>query len=275
MTPPSTPYYAYLVRCADDSLYAGITTDLARRLAEHNGADAVASRGAKYTRARRPVELVYAARFPDRSSASKEEARVKSLSREEKIALVDGVPTVRRSTRAKNVSVTVYGDGRVVVTAPPHASDALVKRFVESRADWVRRKRRSFMPFLQVAPRKRGPSKAERRRAFDTHKEWALGVVSEALERFRPLYGFTWGTVTIRDQKSRWGSCSARGDLSFSWRVATLPPRLADYLVVHELCHRGEFNHSPRFWALVGRAIPDYRERREELKRLSLRTVVG
>ncbi|MFA9262230.1 MAG: GIY-YIG nuclease family protein [Undibacterium sp.] len=77
-------YHLYIVRCADDTLYTGITTDLERRLAEHNGA----GRGAKYTQARRPVRIVYARRFRTRSNASREEARIKRLTRTEKLQLI-------------------------------------------------------------------------------------------------------------------------------------------------------------------------------------------
>lgn len=80
-------YYCYIVQCADDTFYTGITTDIERRIAEHNGLDNNA-KGAKYTLVRRPVSLVYAAKFSDRSSASKEEYRIKKLSREEKELLV-------------------------------------------------------------------------------------------------------------------------------------------------------------------------------------------
>ncbi len=79
-------YYVYILRCADDTLYTGITTDIARRLSEHNGD---VSRGAKYTQARRPVMLVYSRRFRTRSNAQREEARVKRLSRVEKLSLIE------------------------------------------------------------------------------------------------------------------------------------------------------------------------------------------
>lgn len=80
-------YFTYIIRCADNTLYTGITTDLSRRMDEHNGLDKE-KKGAKYTAARRPVTLVYSAKLPNRSEASKEEARIKKLTREEKEILI-------------------------------------------------------------------------------------------------------------------------------------------------------------------------------------------
>ena len=76
------------------------------------------------------------------------------------------------------------------------------------------------------------------------------------------------GRVAIRNQRSRWGSCSKQGNLNFNYKIALLPDALADYIVVHELCHLGEFNHSQAFWDLVAVAVPDHRERRAELRQI-------
>lgn len=111
------------------------------------------------------------------------------------------------------------------------------------------------------------------RRAFALHKESACAIAHARLEHFARFYAvltpphtFTYRRVSIRNQRTRWGSCSRKGNLNFSYKLALLPPQLADYLIVHELCHLGQFNHSPAFWALVELAIPEYRTRRDELK---------
>ena len=86
----------------------------------------------------------------------------------------------------------------------------------------------------------------------------ALKRIRQRLEYYVPRVGRAPGRVTIRDQKSRWGSCSQKGNLNFNWKLIMAPPQALDYVVVHELCHLYEFNHSPRFWAMVERQLPDY-----------------
>ena len=96
----------------------------------------------------------------------------------------------------------------------------------------------------------------------------ARGLVNARIEHWNAYYGFPVGRVSIRDQKTRWGSCSKKGNLNFNYRVAHLPPVLVDYIVVHELCHLREFNHSKQFWALVRETVPDYVARRQALKQI-------
>ena len=86
----------------------------------------------------------------------------------------------------------------------------------------------------------------------------ALERIRERLAWYAPRIGRHPGRVTIREQKSRWGSCSSRGNLNFNWKLIMAPPQVLDYVVIHELCHLHEFNHSPRFWALVAAQMPDY-----------------
>ena len=94
----------------------------------------------------------------------------------------------------------------------------------------------------------------------------ALQRIRERLDYFAPRLGVTFGRVTIRDQKSRWGSCSSKNNLNFNWKLIMAPPEALDYVVIHELCHLIEFNHSPRFWRLVEAQMPDYEVWRKWLK---------
>jgi len=114
---------------------------------------------------------------------------------------------------------------------------------------------------------RRRPRKQTGKREYAKHKEAARVLVHERLAHFNQRYGFAYNTVAIRNQKTRWGSCSAKRNLNFNFRIVFLPPTLQDYLVVHELCHLQELNHSKAFWGLVVQAIPDYRMLRQELRK--------
>ena len=94
----------------------------------------------------------------------------------------------------------------------------------------------------------------------------ALARIRERLAYYIPRVGRAPGRIAIRDQKSRWGSCSRKGNLNFNWKLIMAPPEALDYVVVHELCHLYEFNHSPRFWALVEAQMPDYEAWKKWLK---------
>jgi hypothetical protein len=100
---------------------------------------------------------------------------------------------------------------------------------------------------------------------FLDHKESARERVLELLGQYGGLYGLSWGQVRIKDHQSRWGSCSRLGNLNFNVRIALLPRHLAEYIVVHELCHLLHPHHQASFWSEVARAIPDHQSRRKEL----------
>ena len=96
----------------------------------------------------------------------------------------------------------------------------------------------------------------------------ALQVLPEKVEHYARIIGVTYGRITIRNQKTRWGSCSSKGNLNFNCQLMRLPEELQDYVVVHELCHRKEMNHSSDFWKEVEYIMPDYQERRARLKQV-------
>ena len=102
-------------------------------------------------------------------------------------------------------------------------------------------------------------------------REVARARAAERLVYFNAFYNFTYNTVRIKTSKTRWGSCSTQKNLNFNYKIALLPERIVDYIVVHELCHLEQMNHSPKFWALVAKTIPDYSKRRAELRHQSVR----
>ncbi len=93
--------------------------------------------------------------------------------------------------------------------------------------------------------------------------------IHERLTYWNQFYNFSYKRVFIKNQKTRWGSCSKNGNLNFNYKIIYLPPHLADYIIVHELCHLGEFNHSKRFWNLVEKTIPEYARCKNELRTIS------
>src|SRR3989344_6270589 len=103
------------------------------------------------------------------------------------------------------------------------------------------------------------------KRVYESQKEEARSLVHRKLELFNLHYNLTWGKVAIRNQRSRWGSCSKKGNLNFNYRILQLPEPLQDYIIVHELCHLAAFNHSKNFWALVAEQIPNHLARRRAL----------
>ena len=105
---------------------------------------------------------------------------------------------------------------------------------------------------------------------YQKYKTEARILVGQKLEKYNQVYNFKYNRVSIKNQRSRWGSCSRLGNLNFNYRLASLPAELADYIIVHELCHLKEMNHSARFWQLVAQTMPDYLERRQGLRKIRI-----
>lgn len=129
--------------------------------------------------------------------------------------------------------------------------------------------RLGFIKFFRIKRRRvRIGSIRKNRTQYLKYKEQARTLIKEKIEVFNKIYEFRYGRIAIRNTKSRWGSCSKNGNLNFNYKIVFLPPKLADYLIVHEMCHLKEFNHSKKFWDLVRKAVPDYKELRKELKNI-------
>ena len=112
-----------------------------------------------------------------------------------------------------------------------------------------------------------------RRRFTIKKREQTRKFVESRIRHFNSFYNFKINRVSIKNQTSRWGSCSSMGNLNFNYKIIYLRPQLADYLIVHELCHLGELNHSKRFWNLVAKTIPDYVKINKELKRTPVKLI--
>jgi hypothetical protein len=152
----------------------------------------------------------------------------------------------------------------VVVTVPRWVPGFVVERFVREHADWITGTTNS----LQKKSREiiRLPTTVAK--SFKLYKENTRTLVEKRLTHIASLYGVKFGRISIRNQKSRWGSCSKRGNLNFNFKIFFLSKELQDYIVVHEVCHLLQFNHSKKFWDLVGWSIPDYKNLRKRLKNI-------
>lgn len=151
--------------------------------------------------------------------------------------------------------ITIRGNGSVLVTIPRRASLRLARQFVEAQSAWIARQ-------LSVRYSSEPPLPS-----YHTSRARALLFVREKVRQWNTHYQLPVARISIRSQSTRWGSCSARGTLSFNYRLLFLPEALADYVVVHELCHIKEMNHSHRFWQLVAKQMPQYLKLRHELRK--------
>ncbi len=117
--------------------------------------------------------------------------------------------------------------------------------------------------------KKRKKRKSSITKHYVVHKEQARNLILNRIEFWNKYYDFSFKRVAIRNQKTCWGSCSSKKNLNFSYMILFLPTVLQDYIIVHELCHLKELNHSKNFWALVSKTIPDYKERKKQLNNVS------
>ncbi|MEI6529110.1 MAG: M48 family metallopeptidase [Candidatus Falkowbacteria bacterium] len=168
--------------------------------------------------------------------------------------------TLKISPRAKRLRLAIYCNGDLIVTQPRNLRTEQVDNFILSKSAWIISRINNF----KNSPV--NPLNLLTRRDYLNAREKARKLVIERLEYFNSFYNFKYGTISIRDQKSRWGSCSRQGNLNFNFRLLFLPPEVSDYVIVHELCHLKEFNHSASFWKLVTHTIPDFRALRLKLK---------
>ena len=164
---------------------------------------------------------------------------------------------VIRSSR-RTISVQIVPGGEVLVRCPKRMSNGDIRRFVESKYDWIKKHLEKHTAAARLPAFTGEQIQSLARQARQT--------IPERVAYFAPLVGVTYGRITIRSQHTLWGSCSGKGNLSFNCLLMLTPPEVLDYVVVHELCHRKEMNHSARFWAEVGRVLPDYQTQRKWLR---------
>jgi len=205
--------------------------------------------------------------------------------------------SVRRNAQAKRLILRVERvTGEIKLTVPTRVSNRAAERFVRKQIDWIAAERAAVgpvqklcdgmqMPFLgkvhqlrftNEPPRKiqreadeiqvGGPADMASKRLEAWLRREAKALLSERTSHHAETLGVQYNRVSIGDMKSRWGSCSSRGTLRFSWRLLMAPYDVMDYVAAHEVAHLLEMNHSDRFWAHVGRCVPEHKSLRRWLK---------
>ncbi len=166
-----------------------------------------------------------------------------------------------RSNR-KTMSLEVTKDLKVRVRAPRRFSQRRILNFIDERMDWIEKN----LEKMRLKQEKLNAVEPLDPAQLHELAEQAKITIPEKVAYYANLLGVSYARITIRNQKTRWGSCSSKGNLNFNCLLMLTPNRIVDYIVVHELCHRLEMNHSKRFWKTVESIIPDYKECEKWLK---------
>lgn len=192
---------------------------------------------------------------------------MKSRLESKKVAYKDYDITLIRSNR-KSIAIEINRDLQIKVRAPQRMTQNRIMKFVTEKEDWIqlhlekmellRQKQEQDDRYSQRSPL----TEEEIRKLTETARK----VITVRVAYFARQMEVTYGRITIRNQKTRWGSCSQAGNLNFNCHLAEMPDEILDYVVVHELCHRKQMNHSRLFWAEVEKVLPDYQIRRKWLK---------
>lgn len=164
-------------------------------------------------------------------------------------------------TSRKTVALYVRPDGRIEVRAPLRASKTYIDGFVKSKQDWIENTRN------KLSERKSARKVIELTAQDEArYKKQAKEYFVQKCLYFAGLMGVRHGAVKINGAKTRWGSCNRKGDINFTYRLLFAPEDVIDYVVVHELAHTKEMNHSKNFWSVVAQTMPDYQARRRRLR---------
>ena len=161
--------------------------------------------------------------------------------------------TMIRSDR-KTIGLEVKPDGQVIVRSPRRLSESEIREFVQKHRAWILK----HQEMARERAKERREVRKLTRQEIQKLADQAVEVIPERVAYYAPKVGVTYGRITIRNQKTRWGSCSSKGNLNFNCLLMMTPPEVLDSVVVHELCHRKEMNHSKQFYEEVLRVYPDY-----------------
>ena len=164
-------------------------------------------------------------------------------------------------SRRKTIAIEIR-DGRVIVRAPQQASEREINQFVAEHEKWISKHLAKAEATRQALSKCEPLSPAD----IQTLAERALKVIPDRVKYYADKMGVTYGRITIRNQRTKWGSCSGKGNLNFNCLLMLAPPEVLDSVVVHELCHLKEMNHSKKFYEEVYKILPNYQESQQWLK---------
>ena len=164
-------------------------------------------------------------------------------------------------SKRKTIAIEVKMDG-ILVRAPRGRSRREIKTFLDEKRSWIE-KHLGKMQERRCALEQLQPFTPEEMKAL---AQKAMLIIPERVKKYAPIVGVNYGRITIRNQRSRWGSCSGKGNLNFNCLLVLFPDEVIDYVVIHELCHRKHMNHSADFYVEVERVFPGYHRCRKWLK---------
>ena len=177
----------------------------------------------------------------------------------EELVKIAGLSVLLVRSSRKTLAVQIRADGTVIARAPLRMPKDRILCFLSEKASWIRMQQGKMQERENMRQQARIHLDAAQEKEL---RERAKSVLAQRTAYFARQIGVTYGRITVRDQKTRWGSCSQTGNLNFNFRLILAPSEVLDYVVVHELCHRRQMNHSAQFWQEVAQVLPDYRKRK-------------
>ena len=177
----------------------------------------------------------------------------------EELVKIAGLSVLLVRSSRKTLAVQIRADGTVIARAPLRMPKDRILCFLSEKASWIRMQQGKMQEREKMRQQACIHLDAAQEKELS---ERAKSVLAQITAYFARQIGVTYGRITVRDQKTRWGSCSQTGNLNFNFRLILAPSEVLDYVVVHELCHRRQMNHSAQFWQEVAQVLPDYRKRK-------------
>lgn len=168
---------------------------------------------------------------------------------------------IRNSKRAKRMSLVINPDGSVVAVKPFWVKEKSLHYFVEKNMEWLKK----TLNKVQIIDFDKNLHIYSRRH-YLKYKEQARQIITQRTQELSRVVGLPYNKISIRNQKTRWGSCSESRNLSFNYKLIFHEPEIMDYIIIHELCHLEEMNHGSRFWSLVEKWCPRYRNFEAKLR---------